>query len=232
MPPSPTPTKITIPYVPFGWQKQFHECQARVRIVCNGRQTGKTTGAIHEVVRRCLSAPNQVWYWVDPSHKFSQKCLEIFQREYAPTLAKRLGMKFRKSLDERSVSFKNGSKLFFFTAQNPDSLVGDAIDGVVVNEAGLIENPDVWDQMLRPALGVKKGIAIFVSTPRNKNWFYTMFNEGKKGCVKWHADWEERDQSCCEGKHQIHTFQNPTLPETSNMDAEVSGIRCSGPLLV
>lgn len=220
MPTEKKKKQIRIDYAPMPWQKEFHSCTARFRIVVNGRQTGKTTAAIHEIVRLALTKPRAVFYWVDPTHKFSLKCLEIFKREYPPALAKQLGMHFVKSQDERRIEFtKNGSKILFFTAQNPDSLVGDAIDGVVVNEAGLIENPDIWNQMIRPALGVKEGIGIFVSTPRNKNWFYDLFNLGKRSCKKWDIDWEQRDMSC-DHKNSYHTFQNPTTPETSLMSRE------------
>ncbi len=189
----------------------------------NGRQTGKTTAAIHELVKLALSKPNSMWYWVDPSHKFSLKCIEIMKREYPPMLMKQLGIKVKKSQDERSLSFKNGAKIMFFTAQTPDSLVGDAIDGVVVNEAGMIENPDIWAQMLIPALGAKKGIGIFVSTPRSKNWFFDLFCEGKSGCMNWSDNFEERDHTCRCGqgiKHLYHSFHNPTTPETSMLASD------------
>ena len=215
---------VGVDYKPLPWQQEFHNCSARFRIVCNGRQTGKTTAAIHELITSpkygAAIHRNKTYYWVDPTHKFSLKCLEIFQREYPPALRRQLGIKVKRSQDERSLVFeKTGSKIIFFTAQNPDSLVGDAIDGVVINEAGLIENPAIWNQMLRPALGVKKGFAIFVSSPRNKNWFYDIFNEGKKGCEDWQNTWDLRDHTCCEGRHLYHTFQNPTNIYTSMWDA-------------
>jgi len=193
-------------------------------MVVNGRQTGKTTAAIHEIVKLALATPNSLWYWIDPSHKFSLKCLEIFKREYPAQVMKKLGIKVKKAQDERSLTFtRNGAKIEFFTASNPDSLVGQTINGCVVNEAGLIENPDVWSRMLLPALGAKQGIGIFVSTPRSKNWFYDMFQAGKEGCKDWNDDFEKRDQSCNCGKgikHQYHTFHNPTTPITSSLTAD------------
>lgn len=212
-------TTLKIDYQPRKWQMEVHNCQARFRIVDNGRQTGKTTMAIHDFVKRALQKPNSLWYWVDPSHDFSKKCLNIFKQEYSPALRKRLGIKIISNPYKDIYFQKNGARISFRTAQNPDSLVGETLDGVIVNEAGLIENPDIWTQMLFPALGVKRGIGLFVSTARRKNWFYDLYCEGKNGCQNWSEDHDLRDHSC-EESHIYHTFWNPTTPLTSSMSAE------------
>lgn len=75
-----------------------------------------------------------------------------------------------------------GSVLEVKSCENPDSLAGEALDLVIVDEAALINDLyGIYTQMLKPALMDKEGSAIFISTPRGRNSFYKMFLMGQKG---------------------------------------------------
>ncbi|NDC39568.1 MAG: hypothetical protein EBZ48_16270, partial [Proteobacteria bacterium] len=37
---------------------------------------------------------------------------------------------------------------------------------------------DTWEKVLRAALSDKKGKALFIGTPKGRNWFYDMYNLG------------------------------------------------------
>lgn len=75
-----------------------------------------------------------------------------------------------------------GSVLEAKSMQNPDSLAGEALDLVIVDEAALDPNLEqIWMQMLRPTLIDKEGSAMFISTPRGKNAFYKLFLFGETG---------------------------------------------------
>lgn len=200
------------------WQWEFHRCKAKRRIVCNGRQTGKTTAAIHELMKHAASTPNGVFMWVDYENDLSSRSLDILEIEYPPPVQRELKMRIVRA-PQKNVTLGNGARIFFRTGKNERGLVGSTLDGLMVNEAGLIENPKVWHQALEPALAVRNGWAVFVGTPRSRNWFYNLFVEGQQGCKHWHPDWEERDHSCKGGSHFIHTFWNPTSVETSKADA-------------
>lgn len=75
-----------------------------------------------------------------------------------------------------------GSVLEAKSLENPDSLAGEALDLVIVDEAALQPNiEDIWTQMLKPTLMDKEGSAIFISTPRGKNTFYKLYLNGQTG---------------------------------------------------
>lgn len=71
------------------------------------------------------------------------------------------------------IEFKNGSIISLFGADNYDSLRGDGINHVIVDEFALIK-PEVWFEVIRPALADTGGTADLFSTPKGFNWAYDL----------------------------------------------------------
>ena len=69
------------------------------------------------------------------------------------------------------------AEIRFLSADNPDTILGDGFDGVIVDEAARLEK-SVWDQNIRPALADKQGWAVLISTPRARNWFFDFHSRG------------------------------------------------------
>jgi hypothetical protein len=75
----------------------------------------------------------------------------------------------------------------FYSGGSPDSMAGEGVDFVVVDEAALIPD-NVWQQIVRPTLMDTGGEAFIISTPRGHNWFWQMWKlgqEGKPGYESW-----------------------------------------------
>jgi hypothetical protein len=71
----------------------------------------------------------------------------------------------------------NGSVIECRSCDKPDNLLGEGIHLLVVDEAAML--PDsTWFNVLRPMLSDTNGKAIFISTPKGRNWFYTMYLRG------------------------------------------------------
>jgi hypothetical protein len=70
-------------------------------------------------------------------------------------------------------------------AENPDSLRGLYLDGVILDEFATMD-PVAWSQVVRPALSDRRGWAIFISTPKGSNHFHKMFLVAQK---KENPDW-------------------------------------------
>lgn len=75
---------------------------------------------------------------------------------------------------DMSIRLKNGSLIQLIGSDNIDSVVGTNPVGVVYSEAAL-QDPRAY-QFIRPILAANDGFAVFISTPRGKNWFYELFN--------------------------------------------------------
>lgn len=83
---------------------------------------------------------------------------------------------------ERYITFANGGVIQAKSADNPDSLRGQGLDFVALDECSFMSE-NAWFEALRPALADRKGGAIFISTPRGRNYFWRLYegaheNEG------------------------------------------------------
>lgn len=74
---------------------------------------------------------------------------------------------------ELSVLFPNGARLRIYGADNEESLRGNYLDGVVLDEYGNMSNT-VWGQIIRPQLSDYRGWAFFIGTPNGRNQFYEL----------------------------------------------------------
>ncbi|MCI0361721.1 MAG: terminase family protein [Planctomycetaceae bacterium] len=72
------------------------------------------------------------------------------------------------------------------SADNPDSLRGAGLDGLVFDEAAF-SRERVWTDVLRPMLVDRNGWALFLTTPNGCNWFFNLF---KDACGDDWARWQ------------------------------------------
>ena len=150
-------------------QKEIHDCPARFRVVNAGRRFGKTRLGVWECLEVGLQG-GRAW-WVAPS-------FPIAQVGWRPL--RRIGANLPGSdvrLAEMSVMMANGGEVRVRSADNPDSLRGEGLDLAVLDEAAFIKS-DAWSEALRPALSDKLGRALFISTPRGRNWFWEQYQRG------------------------------------------------------
>lgn len=78
-----------------------------------------------------------------------------------------------------------GARIYILGADNPDSLRGMYLDGVVLDEYGQMKE-SMWSEILRPALADREGWAVFVGTPKGQNGFYKKWMEAQ-GNEGWYA---------------------------------------------
>jgi len=101
---------------------------------------------------------------------------------------------------ELYIELINGSMIWAKSGDNPDNLRGEGLDGVILDECAMLK-PEVWNEVVRPALSDKQGWALFISTPKGKNWFYELFLRGlDKGQSKW-------------ASFQYRTHENPIVTQ-------------------
>ena len=89
-----------------------------------------------------------------------------------------------KSEQQMSVTLPGGGSISVMSADNPESLRGAGLDGLIGDEMAFTA-PEVWRERLRPALADRKGWAAIITTPNGQNWFWKSF-------LKWKRDpeWE------------------------------------------
>jgi hypothetical protein len=147
----------------------FHN-PARFRVVVAGRRFGKTQLSLLEMIRASQDANRRVWY-VGPSFEQSKRIL--WDRLKAIT---RPFWDGRPSETELTVRLYNDSTISLRGADRPDSIRGNGLDFVVMDEYASMQ-PSAWSKVLRPALSDRQGRALFLGTPQGSNHFYDLYKK-------------------------------------------------------
>jgi len=161
--------KTTIrPHLHAG-QLEVHNHPARFKVLAAGRRWGKTRLGVNECIGVAIEG-KRAW-WVSPSYKTS----EVGWRPLRQLSRKIPGTEIR--LADRMVLFPGGGFVAIRSADNPDSLRGEGLDFVVMDECAFMQ-PEAWSEAIRPALSDRLGKALFISTPRGRNFFWDLYRRG------------------------------------------------------
>jgi len=195
--------KILRLYRPHRGQAALHDSVARFRVAACGRRWGKTIASTAEIIKSAWEKPHSVSFWVAPVYRQSMIAFDL-ARKGVPKRA--LGSINRT---ERKITLINGSTIEFKSAEIPHTLRGFGIDFLVVDEAAFLPR-ELWEEVLRPALSDRRGRALFVGTPKGKNWFFSLFSKGRdRGEENWDS-------------FSFPTSDNPLIPASEIEDAKNS----------
>ena len=168
-------------YGPHQAQLAFHQSKARFRVASWGRQAGKSSACVNDLLWRAWTNPGHNFWFVSPT--ISQA--KVQYRRLVSMLWPCRQVMVKKNQTELRVKLENMSQITFKSGEVLQNLRGDTLNGVVVDEVR--DQPKgLWRTVLRPMLTTTKGWAAFVSTPNGFDDFYD-FAERAKGDTrgKW-----------------------------------------------
>ena len=145
----------------------------RFRVLVAGRRFGKTELAVAELIKAATDDPNRLVWYVGPSDKFVKR---VFWRRLKCLTETLWAHKPNES--ERRIDLTNGSSIVVKGAFDPDSLRGEGLDFVVLDEVADLK-PSAWSHVLRPSLADRQGRALFIGTPKGRNHLYDYFELAK-----------------------------------------------------
>ena len=130
-----------------------------------------------------LLQPNKHYWIVGPTYDLAEKEFRVIWRDMI------IGLKLGKDPGIDKVYNKRGGTMFINfkrwntllevkSAQNPENLVGESLDKVIMSEAAK-HTKETRDRYIRPALGDRRGGADFVTTPEGFNWLYDEWMHGQ-----------------------------------------------------
>lgn len=180
---------------PHPAQKQVLDSDARFKVLMCGRRFGKSLVSQNISIQRGI-ARERVAY-ITPTYQLGK----MFFKEICKLLPEKI---YRKNESDLYIDFLTGGSIRFFTGERLDAMRGTKFHLVIIDEASYIPNlEDGWNNSIRPTLTDYKGKAIFLSTPRGKNYFYSLFMRGGE------PDWES---------FKFTTYDNPHI-DASEVDA-------------
>lgn len=166
-------------YNPRKIQAWLHQNFKRFNVVVAHRRLGKTVCCVNEMLDRALKngKKNPQYAYIAPYYSQAKRIVWDYLKEFTKNIP---GVKVHEG--ELKVEIKRRTdtiRFYVLGADNPDSIRGIYLDGVILDEFGQFVRT-VWTQVVRPTLSDRKGWAIFIGTPRGQNHFYHMYKFAKQ----------------------------------------------------
>ncbi len=176
-------------YEPHPGQQLVHGSKALRRTLACGTRFGKSTAAAMECCVGLLeSRPASLAWVVAPSYELTKRIWLRVVRTFQERLPHREIEVIARDHRLLVANLAGGiSELRAKSADQPAGLLGEALDFVVIDEAGSIRN-DVWPSYVMPRLIDKRGWSLVV-TPKGPGWFFDEYKRGQKNrdpdCQSW-----------------------------------------------
>jgi hypothetical protein len=149
-------------------------------MVCH-RRAGKTVAVINDLITKALYARRERprYGYIAPFYSQAKQIAWDYLKHYSKEVA------VKSSESGLSVDIFNGARITLYGADNPDSFRGLYFDGVAIDEYGNCR-PNLWSEILRPALSDRRGWAVFIGTPNGPNHFYDIWEQAGGDLKSWY----------------------------------------------
>lgn len=187
-----------IGFCPRPSQWEIFRAPERFLVLDAGRRWGKTLTELNWLIEGACNIPGSLSWWAAPVYAQSKMVFRSLLQ--AATRGKATSAFKDISHSELRTEFVNDSVLHFKSADNPDTLRGEGLSRVVIDEAARVKR-EVWEEVLRPAVSDTRGRVLFGSTPKGKNWFYELWTRGQDKLQPEFKSWK------------FPTSDNPKIPD-------------------
>jgi hypothetical protein len=165
--------RIELP-TPHANQEKILNADKRFIVVMCGRRFGKSELSQILIIKEALKGGNVAY--ITPTYGLAQVFFERLTKV----------LPFKSNISKLKIYCPNEGSIEFFTGERLDNLRGRKFHLVIVDEAAFIPDlEDGWNNSIRPTLTDYEGKAVFLSTPRGKNFFYSLFM--KQGENDWQS---------------------------------------------
>lgn len=165
------------------WQQEVWQHPARFQVIAAGRRTGKSRLAAWKLIVKGLQAKSGTVFYVGPTQGQARDIMWQLLLELGHNVIKNV------HVNNLEITLINDIKIRLKGADRPETMRGVSLYYLVLDEYADIR-PDVWEQILRPALADLKGEALFIGTPMGRNHFYDLFKyaelSGDPDYKAWH----------------------------------------------
>jgi cytochrome c-type biogenesis protein CcmE len=198
----PVEFALSLGIEPDEWQVEVLASDHPRKILCCGRQTGKSTVAAILALHKALTQPGSVVLVVAPGERQAKL---LFSK--AASLYRQAGYPLPAHSERRTgLELSNGSVIEALPAVERTTR-GYSVDLLVVDEAAAV--PDMDYHGILPALIATQGEQVLLSTPRGKRGF---FHELWHSADDWQRVMVRSDEVSRIRAQDLEVFRN-TMPE-------------------
>lgn len=152
---------------PHKAQLEVLESKARFKVMMCGRRFGKSL--ISQVIASIGALKGERIAYLTPTYLLAKVFFDDVVKLFPASLIK-------ENRSDLIIDFPTGGQIRFFTGERIDTMRGLKFHYCIVDEAPYLKNlEDAWFNVVRPTLTDYKGGALFVSTPRGREFFYSLF---------------------------------------------------------
>lgn len=159
---------------------------ARYKVPVAGRRWGKTQLSRARLIGAGMKARDTLFWYLAPTRIMAK---DIMWADLKGSVHPRWLLKPPMETD-LSVDLITGCRLQLMGGEDPDTLRGRKLGGVVCDEFADM-SPAIWFEALRPSLTDLQGWAWFPGTPKSFNHFYDLYVLGQQQSGEW-ASWQFR----------------------------------------
>lgn len=172
--------EVSTGYTPRLHQLEIHQHLKRFNVLVCHRRFGKTHLALNEIIDQAFrnELKNPQYAYIAPNYGQAKRVAWDLLKDYLKDIP---GVAFNEADLRAEIprpAFRDKIKIMLLGAENPGSIRGIYLDGVVLDEYAEM-NPEVWSMVIRPALSDRLGWAVFIGTPKGENHFYEIYNTAK-----------------------------------------------------
>lgn len=173
-------TDLNIELIP--WQQDVWVDEARFQVVVAGRRTGKSRLAAWKLIIRALESGKGHVFYVAPTQGQARDIMwQTLLELGAPVVVS-------SHINNLQIKLINGATISLKGADRPETMRGVSLKYVVLDEYADMK-PEVFEQILRPALADQKGDALFIGTPMGRNHFYELYQYALLGDDPLYKAW-------------------------------------------
>lgn len=156
------------------WQEEVFKDKTRFKVIAAGRRCGKSRLCAITLLIEALRCPaGSAVLYVAPTNGQARQIIWDVLIELGKDVIQ------ASHINNMDITTINGAKIYIRGADRPDTLRGVSLTYAVLDEVADIK-PEAWEQVIRASLSDKKGNALFLGTPKGRNWFYDLFKLGQE----------------------------------------------------
>lgn len=164
------------------WQEEVFHDTTRFKVVAAGRRTGKSRLAAWLLIINALQTEKGQVFYVAPTQGQARDIMWQTLMELGhPVIA-------GSHINNLQIKLVNGTMISLKGADRPETMRGVSLGFLVMDEYADMK-PEVWEQILRPALADQKGRALFIGTPMGRNHFYELYKYAELGDDETYKAW-------------------------------------------